>query len=181
MTEGKYIVDALRWKGCPFCGKLPEVTHRAASDYEGSKTGEVWFAVCHCKGYSANAWQHGETEDECRKEWNRRAPLGKMPLVSRIGELADEAARTIPSLGTMTVTLTPIQLGWMFGMLQKEYQEAGDGCGACHRCAPNNFITGLNRMILCPDCGNKRCPKANDCQNECTGSNDPGQPGSAYP
>lgn len=36
------------------------------------------------------------------------------------------------------------------------------------------------RMILCVKCGNKRCPHANDHRNECTGSNDPGQPGSAY-
>jgi hypothetical protein len=36
------------------------------------------------------------------------------------------------------------------------------------------------RMILCPTCGNKRCPKANDHRNECTGSNEPGQKGSAY-
>jgi hypothetical protein len=35
-------------------------------------------------------------------------------------------------------------------------------------------------MILCPTCGNKRCPKANDHRNECTGSNEPGQKGSAY-
>jgi hypothetical protein len=32
-------------------------------------------------------------------------------------------------------------------------------------------------MILCPDCGNKRCPKAADHRNKCTGSNDVGQVG----
>ena len=37
------------------------------------------------------------------------------------------------------------------------------------------------RMIVCPTCGNKRCPHANDHRNACTGSNEPGQPGSAYP
>jgi len=36
-------------------------------------------------------------------------------------------------------------------------------------------------MILCPTCGNKRCPKAGDHNLACTGSNEPGQPGSAYP
>jgi len=35
-------------------------------------------------------------------------------------------------------------------------------------------------MIVCPKCGNKRCPKATDCSLECTGSNAPGQPGSIY-
>ena len=50
-------------------------------------------------------------------------------------------------------------------------------CG-CHQCSP---ITLDNmRMILCSTCGNKRCPKANDHRNTCTGSNEPGQAGSAY-
>ena len=36
-------------------------------------------------------------------------------------------------------------------------------------------------MVLCPKCGNKRCPHANNHDYVCTGSNEPGQPGSAYP
>lgn len=35
-------------------------------------------------------------------------------------------------------------------------------------------------MYLCPDCGNKRCPKATNHVLACTGSNTPGQAGSAY-
>ena len=35
-------------------------------------------------------------------------------------------------------------------------------------------------FIVCAKCGNKRCPKATDCELDCTGSNDPGQPGSIY-
>lgn len=37
------------------------------------------------------------------------------------------------------------------------------------------------RFVVCPDCGNKRCPRANDHRNAYTGSNEPGQEGSAYP
>lgn len=37
-----------------------------------------------------------------------------------------------------------------------------------------------SRMSLCPECGNKRCPKATHHDNKCTGSNEPGQAGSAY-
>lgn len=36
------------------------------------------------------------------------------------------------------------------------------------------------RMIVCPTCGNKRCPQASDCSFACTGSNEPGQVGSIY-
>lgn len=35
-------------------------------------------------------------------------------------------------------------------------------------------------MVVCGTCGNKRCPKAADHNNACTGSNEPGQPGSDY-
>lgn len=36
------------------------------------------------------------------------------------------------------------------------------------------------KMVLCPICGNKRCPKASDHRLDCTNSNDVGQPGSVY-
>lgn len=36
------------------------------------------------------------------------------------------------------------------------------------------------RMIVCPECGNKRCPHATDHNLPCTGSNEPGQEGSRY-
>jgi hypothetical protein len=35
-------------------------------------------------------------------------------------------------------------------------------------------------MIVCPICGNKRCPAAADHLYPCTDSNEPGQPGSVY-
>ena len=38
----------------------------------------------------------------------------------------------------------------------------------------------ISYMILCPECGNKRCPKATDCTLSCTSSNEPGQEGSRY-
>lgn len=38
----------------------------------------------------------------------------------------------------------------------------------------------LTRMIVCPTCGNKRCPHATDHRLDCTNSNEPGQPGSRY-
>lgn len=38
----------------------------------------------------------------------------------------------------------------------------------------------LMHMVVCPVCGNKRCPKATLHTNFCTGSNEPGQPGSRY-
>lgn len=48
----------------------------------------------------------------------------------------------------------------------------------CSTCRPVSF--GDMRMVLCPVCGNKRCPHATDHRYACTGSNDVGQVGSAY-
>lgn len=62
----------------------------------------------------------------------------------------------------------------------------------CHHCISENKIARPDWpkdtkmllssaiMILCPTCGNKRCPKASDHRNECSGSNAPGQKGSVY-
>ena len=35
-------------------------------------------------------------------------------------------------------------------------------------------------MIVCDECGNKRCPHGTDHRHECSGSNEPGQAGSRY-
>ncbi|MEG5691985.1 hypothetical protein [Enterobacter kobei] len=49
----------------------------------------------------------------------------------------------------------------------------------CRTCRPVK-ISDM-RFVVCPECGNKRCPHANDHRHACTGSNEPGQEGSAYP
>lgn len=64
------------------------------------------------------------------------------------------------------------------------------GCGACWKCLDGVRVPFLGgefmipvtsqMMILCVECGNKRCPKASDCSLKCTNSNAPGQAGSVY-
>jgi len=60
--------------------------------------------------------------------------------------------------------------------------EARCWCRACNRDTkgPGGWPYLATTFVVCPDCGNKRCPKANDHQHACTGSNDAGQLGSAY-
>lgn len=48
----------------------------------------------------------------------------------------------------------------------------------CETCRPNTLDD--MRFIVCPICGNKRCPRATDHRNACTGSNEPGQKGSSW-
>lgn len=52
---------------------------------------------------------------------------------------------------------------------------------SCATCMPIYIHNAATvRMILCPKCGNKRCPHATDHRLACTNSNEPGQPGSSY-
>lgn len=71
-------------------------------------------------------------------------------------------------------------------------ERATAGPCPCYRCTkertdidPGPMMLGqsieMQRYFLCETCGNKRCPHAADHRNACTGSNEPGQPGSLYP
>lgn len=63
----------------------------------------------------------------------------------------------------------------------------GDGGCECRACMnawrnaqdPSEMMIG-GSFIVCPICGNKRCPKASNHENACSGSNEPGQAGSDY-
>ena len=51
----------------------------------------------------------------------------------------------------------------------------------CYNCKfATDFEYTVTHMIVCPECGNKRCPHATDHKLACTNSNEPGQPGSRY-
>lgn len=63
-------------------------------------------------------------------------------------------------------------------LAERDSLNGADACW-CHTCRPVT-ITDM-RFVVCPDCGNKRCPRANDHRKACSGSNEPGQVGSAYP
>ena len=64
------------------------------------------------------------------------------------------------------------------------------GCRLCHWCFNERCRAAYARnpagrlpaslMILCPDCGNKRCPRASHHDHTCTRSNASGQAGSVY-
>lgn len=63
------------------------------------------------------------------------------------------------------------------------------GCSRCEserlaagKAVTGNWLDGIpTGMMVCPACGNKRCPRAAWHENPCTRSNEPGQPGSDYP
>ena len=72
----------------------------------------------------------------------------------------------------------------IFGKKHKDWQ-FNEGCG-CYKCQdriinPTTMLpVTMSLFIVCPECGNKRCPRSTDHTLACTNSNEPGQPGSRY-
>jgi hypothetical protein len=58
-------------------------------------------------------------------------------------------------------------------------QSDAEGKCGCWRCLEERDEVRY-KMILCPLCGCKRCPKASNHDLACTESNEPGQSGSVY-
>lgn len=72
------------------------------------------------------------------------------------------------------------------GETPSEASDGGSGpttaqeCGGCRNCLDGPGGSIYIGMVVCTECGNKRCPKATFHRLDCTGSNESGQPGSAY-
>lgn len=67
----------------------------------------------------------------------------------------------------------------IFGKKKSKESVAKPSC-YCYNCNKDHYKLGLTHMIVCPKCGNKRCPQATDHNLNCSNSNDPNQAGSRY-
>lgn len=73
-----------------------------------------------------------------------------------------------------------------FEIFGAEKPTDSENCKKCTKClsavtlGESRWPLTMTFMVVCQDCGNKRCPKATDHDLECTGSNEPGQKGSRY-
>ena len=102
--------------------------------------------------------------------------IGVIPLPIPIVKLA-RLAEEYPEGSTMSQTGSAL---WI--------RSAGEKCWGCMTCVQQDAkqyeqLTGemlMPTFIVCIDCGNKRCPRATRHDLDCTGSNEPGQPGSVY-
>ena len=96
-------------------------------------------------------------------------------------ELADELQKLDAKLHLIDLFKSAVMLRQQADRIAE--LEKG-GCGNCHACLvgvmENGYPVTMQRMIVCPDCGNKRCPKASNHRHQCTGSNEVGQYGSIY-
>ena len=129
-----------------------------------------------------------QISDGDRVPSHRRIPLYANPQSSPVVKLPNEF---FSSEGIV------VQIEKLMAVLAVhgiQYERRGNACraamiqagnppvtpdGWCRTCRPVTFTD--SRFVVCPECGNKRCPHANDHRNACTGSNEPGQAGSAYP
>lgn len=100
----------------------------------------------------------------------------------KLSDALDEIENTLP---TEDVDRPNVFLAWsampravLKSILQASNSPVAPDCW-CHTCRP--VTMGDMRFVVCPECGNKRCPHTNDHNNACIGSNEPGQEGSAYP
>lgn len=118
-----------------------------------------------------------ETAREIMCDVNRRHEFlgGEVQLLSRIQCRIDDACRAAMLQGAEPDFLETSNSSTKHF---RENAETSTKCW-CRTCRPVT-ISDM-RFVVCPECGNKRCPHANDHRNACTGSNEPGQEGSAYP
>ena len=143
----------------------------------------------------ASAWAHGFNQCRAAMLQGYDGTLtneGTIP-VTQFKPVADLYGLTSPTGGETSFTFDAVEArdfidgGWScqeYVELER-FQEAVSGNSpviqgcSCLTCRPVTFSD--SRFVVCPECGNKRCPHANDHRNACTGSNEPGQEGSAYP
>ncbi|EPC4592955.1 hypothetical protein ACSB4A_002438 [Enterobacter hormaechei] len=149
-----------------------------------------WTAMLHRKGH--HPWE-GITID--RSEYPGRVRYEADRMRHLIGELADEPDILAYDSDAHSGYVEPVTTAYKLRDAVEIIRNSGIEIDAekifaerdalntpdcwCRTCRPVT-VTDM-RFVVCPDCGNKRCPHANDHRNACTGSNEPGQDGSAYP
>ncbi|MCH9576291.1 hypothetical protein MMQ12_24160 [Klebsiella pneumoniae] len=116
-----------------------------------------------------NAWESEHVMQACQTTYDAcRAAMLERQLVDHVDEKSLTSINPAPDL---------VYLQKKAESIIGNYPGIPD-CW-CRTCRP--VVLNDMRFVVCPDCGNKRCPRANDHRNACTGSNEPGQEGSAFP
>lgn len=108
----------------------------------------------------------------------RRAPAVPVPQCEPVGSVYTMEALVPGGREVQHVSLyMPLPAGTKLYAAPQPPEAKNSECW-CESCRPQS-LTDM-RFIVCPDCGNKRCPKANNHANACTNSNAQGQKGSSW-
>lgn len=154
-------------------GKLPEPSSAACQLPAGLDLG---FIEC-CLGDYLSRRESGEVIYGCDNLDYLRQQIA---LVSG----AARQSKPDPLADLLRETLRPLRTGRgfvrNFHIIDRIEKALGPSATSCW-CQTGRPVTVDDmRLVVCPDCGNKRCPRANDHRHACTGSNELGQSGSAY-
>jgi hypothetical protein len=110
--------------------------------------------------------------------------LGKDLIGHETRDVHGNVMRQVANLQDQIVRKQLIDAGWTPpGAVAAQAPEeetmgaTGKSCW-CTTCRPITLED--MRFVVCPTCGNKRCPKANNHSLACSGSNATGQPGSSW-
>ncbi|MGV3930485.1 Lar family restriction alleviation protein [Citrobacter braakii] len=168
------VVDENGLLPCPFCGGAARVVDNRLGFYVKCSDDDCDAVAIGPRVPELQSDQDEKSidwkalEQSAKGKWNRRAAMlqGVEP-VSQPYTLRDGIA-AIRRLGGIDA-----------GKIQAERDSLNEPTCWCRTCRPVNMAD--MRFVVCPECGNKRCPHANDHRNGCTGSNEPGQEGSTYP
>ena len=171
---------------CPFCGApahgyaIAPHSHSPAvlrlvpelPDHPGSYVIE---GQCAC-----GSGLIGANESEVTARWNRRTPQQDAQSLLTDAQIAEMMRDTwgcasIAPRHALEFARAVLAKG---GSPQPVVREPQCWCLTCRPMRVDDPES--IRMALCPTCGNKRCPKANNHRNQCSNSNEPGQKGSAY-
>ena len=161
-----------------YAEKLNQPVSETERTYQNSFTDAELEMMAHGDNPQANAYREllafrrnsPATPDGWKVKAERMAELhGCSFVVFRHGEDPQCADPT-----KVIISFTDKGLGYVDAV-----SDPGNHDCQCRTCRPVT-ISDM-RFVVCPDCGNKRCPKANDHNKTCTGSNEPGQDGSANP
>lgn len=84
-------------------------------------------------------------------------------------------------LGLRDDTLTIDQRAELYSLVAGlAAQQAADHIPDCWCTTCRPLTLDDQRFVVCPECGNKRCPRAHNHDLACTNSNAVGQPGSSW-
>jgi len=109
-----------------------------------------------------------------------------LALIGPVSGLAEEAQRLEEEHGPGLIVKQRFDCYLI--MTPGDFYPINCGCGRCdelvrsqiYEIDGNGIRYACRFMIVCPKCGNKRCPRASHHDYQCTGSNEPGQTGSKY-
>jgi Lar family restriction alleviation protein len=186
-----------RLDSCPFCGGEATMMHQSLQHYVMCRACHATSRLCEKHEQAVEAWNlrndmsyalaDGLEKAHAREDSQSAALAARDAEIARLRWALEQLAR----LGNGDKYGNSIGNRIAQAALSQPASAPatqGEDCGNCHKClegkaicyGPYEIAEALTRMIVCPVCGNKRCPKATDHHLDCTGSNEPGQTGSVY-